>query len=37
MDSTERNESVKEVGAGGVSRLFALLRILGAAPDGGER
>jgi DNA-binding IclR family transcriptional regulator len=37
MDSTERNESVKEVGAGGVSRLFGLLRILGAAPDGGER
>ena len=37
MDSTERNDSSKEVGAGAVSRLFALLRTLGAVPEGGER
>ena len=37
MDSTDRNEGTKEVGAGGVSRLFALLRTLGEVPEGGER
>lgn len=37
MDSTERNENLKEVGAGGVSRLFALLRTLGEVSQDGER
>jgi DNA-binding IclR family transcriptional regulator len=37
MNSTERNEDQKEVGVGSVSRLFAVLRTLGSAPDGGER
>ena len=37
MDSTERNDNGKEVGAGSVSRLFALLRTLGEVPEGGER
>ena len=37
MNSTERNENGKEVGAGSVSRLFALLRTLGEVPEGGER
>lgn len=37
MNSTDRNDEVKEVGVGGVSRLFAVLRMLGTAPDGGER
>jgi DNA-binding IclR family transcriptional regulator len=41
MDSTERNdlscESVKEPGAGSVSRVFAVLRCLGDSPAGGER
>ncbi|KRP48232.1 IclR family transcriptional regulator [Pseudomonas libanensis] len=37
MDSTERNDGSKEVGAGGVSRLFALLRTLGEVAEGGER
>jgi DNA-binding IclR family transcriptional regulator len=37
MDSTERNESAKEVGVGAVSRLFAVLRCLGDCAEGGER
>jgi DNA-binding IclR family transcriptional regulator len=37
MDSTERNENLKEVGAGAVSRVFALLRALGEVCEGGER
>lgn len=37
MNSTDRNEEPKEVGVGSVSRLFAVLRTLGTAPDGGER
>lgn len=37
MHSTDRNEKGKEVGVGGVSRLFALLRTLGEVPEGGER
>lgn len=37
MNSTDRNDEVKEVGVGSVSRLFAVLRMLGTAPDGGER
>jgi DNA-binding IclR family transcriptional regulator len=37
MDSTERNESAKDVGVGAVSRLFAVLRCLGDCAEGGER
>lgn len=37
MDSTERNDIPKEAGVGAVSRLFAVLRSLGACPEGGER
>ena len=37
MDSTERIDGGKEVGAGSVSRLFAVLRALGEVPEGGER
>jgi len=36
-DSTERNENKNEVGVGAVSRLFAVLRSLGDAVEGGER
>lgn len=36
-DSTDRNESKNEVGVGAVSRLFAVLRTLGDAVEGGER
>lgn len=36
-DSTERNSQGLNVGAGAVSRVFALLRCLGRTPDGGER
>ncbi len=36
-DSTERNENKNEVGVGAVSRLFAVLRTLGDAVEGGER
>lgn len=37
MDSTERNNGGKDIGAGSVSRLFAVLRALGEVPEGGER
>lgn len=37
MDSTDRNDIPKETGVGAVSRLFAVLRSLGACPEGGER
>lgn len=37
MNSIERNVSIKEVGVGSVSRLFALLRVLGEVPECGER
>ncbi|CAI8884302.1 IclR family transcriptional regulator [Pseudomonas sp. IT-P12] len=36
-DSTDRNENKNEVGVGAVSRLFAVLRTLGDAVEGGER
>ncbi|MFS2158478.1 IclR family transcriptional regulator [Pseudomonas sp. Pseusp122] len=37
MNSTDRNEEVKEVGVGAVSRLFAVLRSLGSGSGEGER
>jgi DNA-binding IclR family transcriptional regulator len=37
MNSTDRNEEVKEVGVGAVSRLFAVLRSLGNGSGDGER
>ncbi|MDY7562082.1 IclR family transcriptional regulator [Pseudomonas sp. 10B1] len=37
MSSAERNGELKEVGVGSVSRMFAVLRSLGTAPDGGAR
>lgn len=37
MNSTERNNDGKDIGAGSVSRLFAVLRALGEVPEGGER
>ena len=37
MDSTDRNENPKDVGAGAVSRLFAVLRCLSDCAEGGER
>ncbi len=37
MNSTERNSAHQETGVSSVSRLFAVLRQLGEAPQGGER
>jgi DNA-binding IclR family transcriptional regulator len=37
MNSIDRNEEVKEVGVGAVSRLFAVLRSLGNGSGDGER
>ena len=37
MNSTDRNEEIKEVGVGAVSRLFAVLRSLGNGSGDGER
>ncbi|NBA94690.1 IclR family transcriptional regulator [Pseudomonas sp. R5(2019)] len=37
MDSTDRNSDPQEVGVSAVSRLFAILRVLGEAPVEGMR